>query len=84
MNRVHEWTLAFAALGVLWYECRQDLAIFCYRIGCHVLAVAHRQAVQLVPASKTYGRKLLRTSAACSIPSFTSSAPYMTPRDSKS
>lgn len=47
MTRLNEWMLAFAGLGMLWYECRQDLAVFCYRIGCNVLIRVHRQAMQL-------------------------------------
>ena len=75
MIRIDDWIAAFAGLGLLWYECRQDFAVFCYRIGCQVIAMAHRQASQLVPASQAAGRKFLRNNAACSIPSFTSSAP---------
>lgn len=84
MTRVEEWMSLFAGLGLLWYECRQDFAIFCYRIGCKVLAAAHRRASQLAPVSQAAGRNILRNNAACLIPSFTSSAPFTAQRDLKS
>ena len=84
MTRADEWISMFAGLGVLWYECGQDFAIFCYRIGCQVLAAVHRRASQVVPVPQAAGRNLFRNNAACLIPSFTSSAPFTTHRDLKS
>ena len=33
MTRLGYWLAAMAALLVLWWECGENLAIFCYRMG---------------------------------------------------
>jgi hypothetical protein len=68
-----------AAIGLLWHECRQDIALFCYRIGCGVFSVARERAFQLVPLRATMNP--VRTNAACSNRSFTFSARSTTPKD---
>lgn len=34
MIRLDGWIAVFSAMGLLWYECGEDLAVFCYRISC--------------------------------------------------
>lgn len=83
MIRINELSMTLTLVGLLWYECSQDLSIFCYRIGCKALAAAHRQALEFVPVTHSAGRNLVRNDIACSNPSFTSYVRFMTPRDSK-
>jgi len=33
MNRLNAWIAVFGTFGVLWYECGDDFALFCYRIA---------------------------------------------------
>ena len=73
------WYALLAGIGVLWYECGDDLAIFCYRIGCGVFRAARERAFELVPLRATMNP--VRTNAACSNRSFIFSAHSTTPRD---
>jgi hypothetical protein len=70
---------ALAGLGVLWYECGDDLSVFCYRIGCGVFSAARNRALELVPLRATTNP--VRTNAACSNRSFIFSAHSTTPKD---
>lgn len=81
MIRPNTWFAALAGLGFLWQECGEDFVIFCYRIGCSILALAHQQALQLVPVRPAISGSFARTKAACSNPSFTFSTPSMIRRD---
>ncbi len=73
------WHALLARLGPLWYECGDDLGVFCYRIGCGLFTAARQRAVELAPLATT--RNLTRTNAACLNPSFTFSARFTTPKD---
>jgi hypothetical protein len=64
----------FQSLGLLWHECGQDFALFCYRIGYGALTVAHSRTVELAPVALTVARTSLRNTAACSKPSYIFSA----------
>lgn len=77
--RTNAWYALFGALGLLWYECGDDLAVFCYRIGCGLFTLARQRAVELAPLVVT--RTVTRTKAACSSRFFTSSALYTIPKD---
>jgi len=81
MIRLGAWIAVFAPLALMWQECGEDLAIFCYRIGCNVFMFTGRRALALVPVRHTISEKFARTKAACSNPSFTFSTPSMTRRD---
>jgi len=77
--RMNAWYALFSALGLLWYECGDDLGVFCYRIGCGLFTVARQRAVERAPLAVT--RTAMRTKAACSNRFFTSSALYTTLKD---
>ena len=76
---LNAWYALLAGIGVLWYECGDDLAIFCYRIGCGLFRAARERAFELVPLTTTMNPA--RTNAACSNRSFIFSAHSTTPRD---
>jgi hypothetical protein len=38
MKRLAGYSTAFHTVGMLWYESREDLSIFCYRVGCDLFA----------------------------------------------
>ena len=77
MMRSAWWLLPVVAVVVLWQECGENLAIFCYRIGCEVIANLRVRALFLVPVT-------VRSEAACWKPSFTSFVHSTTPRGSNS
>jgi hypothetical protein len=79
MIRLDTWTAAFGAMGLLWYECREDFVLFCYRIGCGALASARSRALEFAPVQAVI-RTTARNNAACSNRSFTSSARSTTPK----
>jgi hypothetical protein len=76
-------TTFFQAMGLLWHECGQDFAFFCYRIGCGALTVAHSRALELAPIALTVTKTSLRKTDACSKLSYTFSARSTTLKDSK-
>ena len=79
MMNLNAWYAVFAGVGLLWHECGHDLGIFCYRIGCGVFFAARERAFELVPLIATMNP--VRTKAACSNRSFTSSVRFTTPKD---
>jgi len=44
MKRLAGYTVAFHTVGMLWYESREDLSIFCYRVGCDLFATIRERA----------------------------------------
>jgi hypothetical protein len=44
MKRLAGCTIAFHTVGMLWYESREDLSIFCYRVGCDLFATIRERA----------------------------------------
>jgi hypothetical protein len=78
MMNLDAWYALLAGVGLLWYECRDDLGIFCYRIGCGVFRAARERAFELVPLRATMNP--VRTKAACSNRSFTFSARFTIPK----
>ncbi len=38
MNRLGSWMAAISACIVIWNECAENPALFCYRIGWHAVA----------------------------------------------
>ena len=63
------WHALFGTLGLLWHECGQDFAFFCYRIGYGVLTIMHSRALALAPVSLGLTKISVRKSDACSKPS---------------
>jgi hypothetical protein len=80
MIRLNAWIAVFSAIGLLWYECGEDLLIFCYRMGCGAVATARPRVLELAPVQSIL-RTSLRNNVACSNPSFTFSARSTTPKD---
>ena len=68
-------------LSLLWHESGQDLGVFCYRIGCGALTVAHSRALELAPVALTVAKTSLRKTDACSKRSYTFFARSTTPTD---
>jgi len=58
MIRPAWWLLLACTLVVLWQECGENLAIFCYRIGWVMVSNLRGRALFLIPVS-------VRTQAAC-------------------
>jgi hypothetical protein len=77
------WNGPFSSLGLLWYECREDLSLFCYRISCDALAVVHSRALEFAPFSQALSTLRQRKSEACSNFSSICSALPMTQRHLK-
>jgi hypothetical protein len=59
---------AVIAFLVLWYECGEDIGIFCYRIGLGAFATLRSRALVPVPISQINPS---RKRSACSNPSST-------------
>jgi hypothetical protein len=83
MIRLDGWIAIFSATSLLWYECREDLAVFCYRISCGAVAAVRLRALDLAPVQAII-RTSGRNNVACSNPSFTFSARSTILKDSKS
>ena len=74
MIRPAWWLLLVCAVVVLWEECGENLAIFCYRIGWEVISNLRSRALFLIPVS-------VRTEAACWNISATCSTRYTTSKE---
>jgi hypothetical protein len=77
----HRWHGLLGGLGLLWHECGQDFAVFCYRIGYSAVTVIHSRALALAPVSLAAAKISLRKTDACSNPSSTFSAHCTTLKD---
>ena len=82
MIRPNMLLAAFGGLIFLWYECGQDLPVFCYRMGVGAVTGLHRRGLVLVPAGFSIPFSAARNRTACLTPSVTSSICFSTPRDS--
>ncbi len=68
----------------LWYECGEDLGVFCYRIGLGAFTRARSRVlvpVSLKPSIRTFAA---RNNTECSTLSFTSSTRSITRKASNS
>jgi hypothetical protein len=81
MNRLATLLPSVAVLLVLWQECGENPALFCYRIGVGAFATARSRALVPVPAWRASFRRPLRTRFACSNPSATCSTRFTTSKD---
>jgi hypothetical protein len=79
MIRIGALLTAFTMCLLLWHECGEDIAIFCYRIGCGAFMALRTRALIPVPV-----RTFARTRAACSRPSDISSMRCIAQRDFES
>lgn len=66
---------------ILWYECGEDIGVFCYRIGLGAFTTLRSRTLVPVPVSQI---DRSRDRSACSNPSSTFSIRYTAPRDSES
>jgi hypothetical protein len=63
------WKDQCRVMGLLWHECGQDFALFCYRIGYSAVTVMHSRALELAPVSLGLAKISTRKTHACSNPS---------------
>jgi hypothetical protein len=75
--RFAAWLGFFSALVLVWHECGENPAVFCYRIGSGAFTSARSRA--LVPVLAT--QRTVRNSAACSNRSATFSTPFTMSKD---
>ena len=73
MMRLTSWFLALCALVVLWQDCGENFALFCYRIGWGTIFNLRRTLVPIAISS--------RPSELCLNPSSISSTEYMMLKD---
>jgi hypothetical protein len=60
------WKEQCRTMGLLWHECGQDFALFCYRIGYSAVTVMHSRALELAPVSLGIAKISIRKTDACS------------------
>jgi hypothetical protein len=78
MNRLATLVPSVAVLLVLWQECGENPALFCYRIGVGAFSSVRSRGLVLVPAWRPNLQRPLRNRVACSNPSATCSTPFTT------
>ncbi len=78
MTRIAAYLTVIFSSVLLWHECGEDIAVFCYRIGQGALTTVRSRALVPVPASQ---ETMVRTRAACSNPSSISFTRFMTSKD---
>jgi hypothetical protein len=72
MTRLSVLFLTICILVLIWHECGENPAFFCYRIGSGVFKLVRTRQLALVPISSvTHSRVAQRTSSACLNPSST-------------
>ena len=72
---------SFCMLVLLWHECGENPAFFCYRIGHGFFKIARQRALVLVPVPIAARMPMRpRTNTACLTPFSTSSARYTAPK----
>jgi hypothetical protein len=78
MIRLAALMAAVIACCAFWYECREDIGVFCYRIGLGAFATLRSHALVTVRASQINRSRNLSD---CSIPSSNFSNRFTAPRD---
>ena len=68
MIRLTALIAAVIASFLLWYECGEDIGVFCYRIGLGAFTTLRSRTLVPVPASQI---NISRDRTACSNPSST-------------
>ena len=74
------WLIRANMLVLLWQECGENPAVFCYRISLGVFATARARGYVNFPSLQDNSRD----NAECLTQFFTSSTRFLTPRDSRS
>jgi hypothetical protein len=75
------WKELSRSMGLLWHECGQDFALFCYRIGYSAVTLLHSRALEFAPVSLGLEKISIRKSPACSNPSSIFCVRSMTQKD---
>jgi hypothetical protein len=78
MIRMAALLTASMTVLLLWHECGEDVAVFCYRITVGAFTALRSRAVVPVPVRANH---LQRTRATCSNSSSISSTRCIVPRD---
>lgn len=78
MIRLAALLAAVIASTFFWYECGEDLVVFCYRIGMGAFSALRSRTLVPVPVSQI---NRSRNRSACSNPSSTFSTRSTAPRD---
>jgi hypothetical protein len=81
MNRVIALLPSIAVLMVLWQECGEHPALFCYRIGVGAYATVRSRARVPGQTRRTSWQRPLRNRFACSNSSGICSIPSTTSKD---
>jgi len=81
MNRLVILLPSIAVLLVLWQECGENPALFCYRIGLGAFATVRSRALVPVPAWRANFRRPSRNRFACLNPSDTCCTRFTTSKD---
>jgi hypothetical protein len=81
MIRLAALIAAVIASTVLWYECGEDIGVFCYRIGLGTFSMLRCRTLVPVPVSQIQAS---RNRFACSNSSSTFSTRSIAPRDFES
>lgn len=78
MIRLTALIAAIIASFLLWYECGEDIGVFCYRIGLGAFTTLRSRTLVAVPVPF---RTIARTRAECSNRSVISSTHFTTSKD---
>ena len=69
MMRVNAWIAAVGSCVLVWHECAENPAVFCYRMGVDAFRNVRSRALMLVPVMNSAARKnsrCLNRSGICS------------------
>jgi hypothetical protein len=69
MTRFSAWMTAVGACVMIWHECAENPAIFCYRIGRRAFTGIRSRSFFLEPAMIPVTRPVSRNDSRCSNPS---------------
>lgn len=75
MIRLSAWMTAVGACVVIWHECAENPAIFCYRIGRRAFTGIRSRSFFLEPAMIPVTRAVARNGSRCSSQSGNFSTP---------
>ena len=84
MIRLAALLAGIIGLIFFWYECGEDFAVFCYRIGLGAFTSLRLRALVPVPVRDSSHLSAARNNIGCSTLSFTSSTRSITRKDSRS
>ena len=65
MIRLSAWLASLTMLLLLWHECGEDPAVFCYRIGLGAFASVRSRSLALAPVSEPVNHSTARQNYEC-------------------